>query len=147
MTQPIIRPLRASDRKAWDPLWQGYLTFYRASLTPETTETTWQRLLDPAETVKGFVAEVDGELVGFTHYLMHRSTWADWYCYLEDLFVAPDGRGEGTGRLLIEAVADEARKAGAKHLYWLTHETNAVAQVLYNKVAERTGFIHYRKGL
>jgi hypothetical protein len=32
-------------------------------------------------------------------------------------------------------------------VYWQTHETNLVAQDLYNKVAERSGFIVYRKAI
>jgi hypothetical protein len=42
-------------------------------------------------------------------------------------------------------VYEEARRAGASRVYWLTHETNAEAMVLYNKVADRSGFLQYRK--
>ena len=94
------------------------------------------------------VAERDGGLVGLTHYLLHRSTWAPvCYCYLEDLFVEPSLRGGGTGRKLISAVETAARAAGASRLYWMTHETNETAQQLYNKVADRPGFVQYRKKL
>ena len=146
--ETIVRPVRAGDRAAWNPLWQGYLTFYRSGLAPEVTEATWQRFLDPMEPLYALVAERDGRLIGFTHYLLHRSTWAPvCYCYLEDLFVEPSVRGGGTGRALIAAVEAAARAAGASRLYWLTHETNETAQTLYNKVAERAGFIQYRKKL
>jgi hypothetical protein len=40
-----------------------------------------------------------------------------------------------------------ARDAGASRLYWMTHETNQTAQQLYNQVAERPGFVQYRKKL
>ena len=90
----------------------------------------------------------EGKLVGFTHYLLHRSTWAPvCYCYLEDLFVEPALRGGGVGRKLIAAVELAARAAGASRLYWMTHETNQTAQLLYNKVADRPGFVQYRKKL
>jgi GNAT superfamily N-acetyltransferase len=80
------------------------------------------------------------------HYLFHRSTGtAGNYCYLQDLFVAEDGRNHGLGRALIEAVYEKARKAGASRVYWLTHETNETARALYDKVADRSGFIQYRK--
>ena len=75
-----------------------------------------------------------------------RSCWTIGdYCYLQDLFVAEGARGRGLGRALILAVEQLARAAGASRLYWLTHETNAVARALYDRLAERSGFIQYRK--
>jgi GNAT superfamily N-acetyltransferase len=144
----IVRPARPGDRAAWEPLWQGYLTFYKSSLPAEVTDATWQRFFDPIEPLHALVAERDGRLVGLTHYLLHRSTWAPvCYCYLEDLFVDPSLRGGGVGRRLITAVESEARAAGASRLYWMTHETNETAQRLYDKVADRPGFVQYRKKL
>ena len=144
----IVRPARPGDRAAWEPLWQGYLTFYKSSLPAEVTDATWKRFFDPIEPLHALVAERDGRLVGLTHYLLHRSTWAPvCYCYLEDLFVDPSLRGGGVGRRPIAGVESEARAAGASRLYWMTHETNETAQRLYNKVADRPGFVQYRKKL
>jgi len=144
----LVRPARPGDRAAWEPLWQGYLTFYKSSLPAEVTDATWRRFFDPIEPLHALVAEQDGKLVGITHYLLHRSTWAPvCYCYLEDLFVDPSLRGGGVGRKLIAAVEAEACAAGASRLYWMTHETNEMAQLLYNKVADRPGFVQYRKKL
>ncbi len=148
MGDTLVRPARPGDRAAWEPLWQGYLTFYKSSLPAEVTDATWRRFFDPIEPLHALVAEQDGKLVGITHYLLHRSTWAPvCYCYLEDLFVDPSLRGVGVGRKLIAAVEAEARAAGASRLYWMTHETNETAQLLYNKVADRPGFVQYRKKL
>ncbi|WP_243368747.1 GNAT family N-acetyltransferase [Microvirga solisilvae] len=141
-----IRPFALEDRKAWEPLWQGYLTFYKSTLPAEVTETTWRRLNDPAEPMHGLVAIIDGRIVGIVHYLYHRSTWTSGdYCYLQDLFTAEEVRGRGVGRALIEAVYERAKADGAARVYWLTHETNTDAQALYDKVAARSGFIQYRK--
>jgi GNAT superfamily N-acetyltransferase len=141
-----VRPAQPGDRAAWELLWQGYLTFYKATLAPDVTDATWRRFFDPLEPLHALVAERDGSLIGIAHYLLHRSTWAPvCYCYLEDLFVEPSIRGSGAGRALIAAVEAAAREAGASRLYWLTHETNLTAQALYNKVAERPGFVQYRK--
>jgi GNAT superfamily N-acetyltransferase len=143
-----VSPLRSADRAAWEPLWQGYLTFYRASLAPEVTDATWRRFFDPLEGLGAVVAERDGRLIGLAHYLLHRSTWAaTCYCYLEDLFVDPAVRGSGAGRALIAAVERVARDAGASRLYWTTHESNQTAQKLYDQVADRPGFVQYRKKL
>jgi GNAT superfamily N-acetyltransferase len=142
----LIRPFTAADRPAWEPLWQGYLTFYRSSLAREVTDTTWARLVDPSEPMHGLAAVVDGEIVGIVHYLYHRSTWTIGnYCYLQDLFTSEKARNRGAGRALIEAVYGRAKADGASRVYWLTHETNTAAQALYDKVAARSGFIQYRK--
>ena len=142
----VIRPVGADERAAWEPLWNGYLTFYEATLAPGQTDTTWSRLHDPAEPMFLLGAYLDGRLVGIVHYLYHRSCWtAGDYCYLQDLFVAQGLRGGGVGRKLIAAVEQEARKAGASRVYWLTKESNATARILYDRVAERSGFIQYRK--
>ena len=91
------------------------------------------------------VAARDGDLIGFSHYLFQRSTWlVNPRCYLQDLYVSPGARGAGVGRALISAVAAAAKTAGAAHVYWNTHETNAAARRLYDSLAERTGFIQYR---
>jgi len=142
----IIRDLAASDRAQWAPLWAGYLDFYKSALPDDVTETTFQRFLDPSEPMFALVAERDGKLVGVVQCVLHRATWTKThYCYLEDLFVAPDVRGGGVGRALIEAVYARADAVGATRVYWLTHETNATARTLYDKVATNAGFIQYRR--
>jgi len=141
-----IRPVRPDERDAWEPLWSGYLTFYETAVAPEVTDTTWRRLHDPAEPMHVLGAYIDGVLIGIVHYLFHRSTWTVGdYCYLQDLFTAPAARGRGAGRALIEAVTERARDAGASRVYWLTHEANATARFLYDRVADRPGFIQYRR--
>ena len=147
MAKIRVRPLSVSDRPAWDRLWAGYLAFYESALDPAVSETTWARLLDPAFTVFGLVAVDDaGAPIGLTHYVLHPATWAvSPYCYLEDLFVDPQARAGGVGRALIEAVYAAADAACASRVYWLTHETNAAARVLYDRVAKNSGFIQYRR--
>jgi GNAT superfamily N-acetyltransferase len=148
MTMVTIRPLQASDRSGWDSLWAGYLCFYEAELTPNITDVTWQRLIDVDGPIHCFVAERDGQLIGFVHYLFHPATWSIGpYCYLEDLFTATEARGFGTGRALIEAVASAAYSAGASKLYWLTQESNQTARTLYDKLARNAGFIQYSRTL
>ena len=141
-----IRPVRPDERDAWEPLWSGYLTFYETAVAPEVTDTTWKRLHDPTEPMHVLGAYIDGALIGIVHFLFHRSTWTVGdYCYLQDLFTAPAARGRGAGRALIEAVTERARDAGASRVYWLTHEANATARFLYDRVADRPGFIQYRR--
>jgi GNAT superfamily N-acetyltransferase len=143
------RPLQASDRAVWEELWSGYLTFYKMSqFSPEVTEATWQRLLDPAGPLHGFVAVDGDEVLGLVHFLYHPSSWTIGpYCYLQDLFTFPAARKRGVGEALIEAVADAARAQNAARVYWLTHETNAPGRSLYDRVARHAGFLQYIKDL
>lgn len=142
----VIRPLEPDERAAWEPLWQGYLTFYESQVTPETTEVLWQRLHDPNEPMFVLGAFIGGRLIGIVQYLFHRSCWTIGdYCYLQDLFVSPEARGTGAGRALIEAVERAARAHGASRVHWLTKEDNHTARALYDKLADRSGFIQYRK--
>lgn len=144
----IIRPIEERDRAGWEPLWQGYLKFYKTSLSDDVTDMTWARFFNPQEQLYALVAEQDRRLIGIAHYLLHRSTWArQCYCYLEDLYLDENIRGGGAGRALIEAVESAAMRAGASRLHWMTHQSNARAQMLYNDVAERSKFIQYRKQL
>lgn len=144
----MIRLLTLDDHAAWLPLWQGYQHFYEVELSAAVTATTWQRLLDPAEPVWGALAIDDGKALGLVHYVTHRSTWSEGeVCYLNDLFVSEEARGKGVARALIEHVYTAAKAQGCAKVYWLTHETNTTAQALYDRVAERSGFIQYRKVL
>ena len=149
---PIIRFVTPADFPQWLPLWQGYNTFYGRSgataLPDDITQTTWARFFDTDEPVHALVAEHDGRLVGLVHYLFHRSTISIApTCYLQDLFTDQTTRGKGIGRALINAVYEQARLAGVGRVYWLTHETNSTAMKLYDQVAERPGFLVYRKNL
>ncbi|MDP4026779.1 GNAT family N-acetyltransferase [Methylobacterium sp. NEAU 140] len=141
-----IRTIGAGDRAAWLPLWQGYQAFYRVDLPEAATACTWERLLDPGEPVDGALAWRGTEAVGLVHHIRHRSCWTVGdYCYLQDLFVAGTARGAGVGRALIDHVYAAARAAGCSRVHWLTHETNTDAMVLYDRVAEKSGFVQYRK--
>ncbi|BCH30437.1 GCN5 family N-acetyltransferase [Mesorhizobium sp. L-8-10] len=145
MSEIIVRPLEQADHEAWRRLWTDYLTFYETRLPEEVYASTWKRLFTPGEfEPKGFLALADAKPVGLVHYLFHRSCWSLVNnCYLQDLFADPAIRGKGVGAALIQAVKDEAAKAGVTNVYWMTHETNTTARRLYDHVARRTGFIEY----
>jgi len=148
----LVRPVRRNDYEQWLPLWEGYNAFYGRSgataLAADITAMTWSRFFDAYEPVHALVAESEGQLVGLTHYLFHRSMISIApICYLSDLFTSEVARGKGVGRVLIGAVYDAARAAGSPRVYWQTHETNATARVLYDKVAELPGFMIYRQAV
>lgn len=149
-TQPIIRPPLRDDFDQWLGLWEGYNDFYKrvgpTAVPLEVTKMTWERFFDSYEPINALVAEQDGKLVGLVHYLFHRhSTALGSVCYLQDLFTAPSTRGKGVGRALINAVYEKAKAAGSPRVYWHTQETNDTAMILYDKLADKSGFTVYTK--
>jgi GNAT superfamily N-acetyltransferase len=138
-----IAPLQQSERARWAQLWSEYQLFYGVELPAAVTEATWRRMHEGR--VHGLGArDPAGRLIGIVHYLYHEDTWSTVpACYLQDLYVDPTARGTGCGRMLIEAVAEASKKAGANNPYWLTHQGNATARQLYDRVAQNQGFIQY----
>jgi GNAT superfamily N-acetyltransferase len=146
----IIRAVEENDFERWKPLWDGYNAFYgrkeKTALPDAITKMTWSRFFDGYEPMQALVAEESGQLLGLAHFLFHRSTISiESTCYMQDLFTIEAARGSGVGRALIEEVYRYAQRAGCSRVYWQTHETNATAMKLYDKVAERSGFVVYRK--
>ncbi|KZM48596.1 GNAT family N-acetyltransferase [Labrenzia sp. OB1] len=147
MADTLIRALRREDRPAWQVLWNAYLAFYRQDLPVDVTDTLFERLLS-AEGHDAFVADREGSLVGFVHYLFHSSTWSkNSTCYLEDLFVSETGRGTGAGRALVEAVyaAADADPDAEGNVYWHTHHHNERARKLYDRIGVLSDFVRYER--
>jgi GNAT superfamily N-acetyltransferase len=143
-----VRMLEAKDKPAWQVLFRGYIEFYKATLSDDVIETTWQRLMDGQPDFHIGLVAVDAEdkPIGLAHILFHRSTWSPtWYCYLEDLFVDPKQRASGVGRALIEATYREADARKCTRTYWATQEFNYRARALYDQVATKSPFIQYRR--
>jgi GNAT superfamily N-acetyltransferase len=141
-----IEPITAADEAEWLPLWHAYLVFYESELAPEVTADVFARLVEGRDLHGAIARDDQGAAIGFVHWLFHASTWTTTsYCYLEDLFVAPETRGAGVGRALIAHVREQA--AGAAKVYWLTQQGNSTARALYDEVATSTGFVHYEIGL
>jgi len=100
-----IRAIVKEDFLAWKPLWDSYNAFYgrvgETALPAETTQMTWSRFFDAHEPMHAIVAESSRELLGFAHFLYHRSTnQIAPICYLQDLFTVEEARGKGVDALL-----------------------------------------------
>ena len=138
----IVRDLAPGDRDAWHALFHAYGVFYETDLADEVLDHVWSALLGGA--LRGFVAEQDGAVVGFAHARSHVATFSvgeDWY--LEDLFVDPSARASGIGTAILEHLVKIATWEGGGTLRWVTAETNATAQRVYDKLATRTTWVTY----
>ena len=142
-----IRPIQKTDEPAWRELWTGYLKFYNSTVAEAVYSSTFERFFsDGAYEPRCLVAESGGRMVGIVHYMTHRHCWKlGDVCYLQDLFVAPELRGTGAGRALIEAVYAEADRHGWENVYWNTQHFNEVGRRLYDRVGELTAFIKYQR--
>jgi len=144
----VIRPATEADYLNWLHLWEAYQAFYKTTVEHQITMMTWNRLLAPTEPMHLMLAELDDKIVGFVHVIEHPSSWTlNNYGYLQDLYVAEAYRGRGIGRILIEKVYAMAELEGWSRVHWLTQESNTQARELYDKLAEPSGFIQYRKNL
>ena len=140
------RPLQPRDEPAWRVLWRAYLAFYETELPQEVYAASFSRLTDPLILdYHGLIAEdAEGRPMGLVHYIFHRHGWRlEEVTYLQDLYVAPEARGTGMGRALIEAVFAAADAAGCPHVYWLTQSFNSTARQLYDRIGEATPFVKY----
>jgi GNAT superfamily N-acetyltransferase len=139
-----VRPLRGTDAADWRRLWRDYLAFYETVLPEAVFDATFARLLDPAEPMRGLVAERDGRVIGIANLIVHRHGWRlGDVCYLQDLFVEPTERSSGAGRALIEATYALADAEGWEAVYWTTQDFNETARALYDRVGVLTPFIKY----
>lgn len=146
MSDLQIRPVAAADRSAWSGLWDRYLAFYETARDGAQHDLTWARILDPDVPMHALLAWDGENAIGLANFLYHPGFWdAGDLCYLNDLFVEPSARGSGAGAALIEAVARDAAQKEVSEFYWLTAESNQTARALYDRVAERSGFLHYCK--
>jgi len=143
----LIRAVQASDKTSWRRLWMGYLAFYQTSACEEVFQSTFARLLADGEfEPNALLAFRAGEAVGLVHYIQHRTCWDTRnVCYLQDLYCTPEQRGQGVGRALIETVYAKADALNLANVYWLTHESNQNARLLYDRIARNLGFIRYTR--
>nr|WP_222619823.1 GNAT family N-acetyltransferase [Pontibacter sp. KCTC 32443] len=82
-----------------------------------------------------FVAESEAEgIVGISLYYTAYSTWKGRTIYLEDLVVTERLRRSGIGKKLFDAVAEEAKRLGAKRFRWQVLDWNEPAIAFYKKI-------------
>ncbi len=81
----------------------------------------------------GFVAEIDGVVVGFAIYYIRYSTWKGRRMYLEDILITEEMRGKGIGSRLFDRLIEEAREKQLNGIVWQVLEWNEPAINFYRK--------------
>ena len=144
-----IRPIQTEDEPQWRTLWKVYCDFYQESVTANITAHLWNRLLDSESVVRGFVAGNEaGQVFGFAHYVLHPHTWSDQtVCYLEDLFVPPQARGQGVATSLIQHLVDTGKQQNWRRVYWHTNTDNEAARRVYDRFTPADNYVRYTLSL
>jgi GNAT superfamily N-acetyltransferase len=133
---PRIRRVREGDITAVVELVHGLAEYERLEHECEMTDDQLRAaLFGPAPALFGHVAEVDGEVVGFTLWFLSFSTFRGTHgIYLEDLFIRPDQRGSGLGRALLAELAEECVRRGYARLEWSVLDWNDPAIGFYKSL-------------
>jgi len=129
------------------PLMRGYSDFYEVTPTDEALLALSRALIaDPQREGQQFLArDGDGRAIGFaTVYWLWSTTSATRIGLMNDLFVAPEGRGSGAAEALIERCREACREHGASKLTWQTAKDNGRAQAVYDRIGgERSEWLDY----
>jgi GNAT superfamily N-acetyltransferase len=146
-----IRAVTADEFPLFEPLFVLYQEFYEVEdINRERNRGFFSRFIEDDESGSAadgwLLGAFDGdEPVGFGCFYRHKSSLsATDIVLMNDLYVSESTRGKGTGRALIEAGVELARRAGASHLTWSTAPDNHRAQALYDTTAaEKSTWLEY----
>lgn len=131
----IIRAAGQQDRAAIGQLLDAFNREYEDPTPgPEKLAERLGELMADGDTA---VLLAGSEPVGLAVLRFRRSIWTEGQeCYLAELYVVPERRGQGVGRALMHAAMQLARARGADFMDLNTGEQDVAARALY----ERLGF-------
>lgn len=141
-----VRPARPEDRDAFLAMWEAFVaTDPDEPGNPRMGAVNWGRVTDEACAMGCLIAEdAVGVAQGFLLHLSFPFTWSRGdICYLQDLFVRAEARGQGHARALIAALEQMGQAKGWYKIFWMTQAHNAAAQRLYDRVGIRRDYIRY----
>lgn len=144
-----IRAVTADDKTIWERLFNEYAEFYKTSVPEGGHDIVWGWIFDETNDFWCDLAVDDeGNPFGFAQYqLMHRSLSGAMVCYLSDLYVRENARGEGAGRSMIDHVMATAKTRGIDNVRWLTQDFNYAGRRLYDTYSPKSDFILYSVNL
>ena len=143
-----IRPATSGDVATILRFITELAVFEKAGHEVEATEQSLKKSLFGAGAVtEAAILEADGVPAGFAVWFYNYSTWqAKNGLYLEDLYVSPDYRGSGAGRLLLRHLARRAVEKGCGRFEWSVLDWNEPAIRVYDAIGAepQTEWIRYR---
>jgi GNAT superfamily N-acetyltransferase len=142
-----VSAVREEEFETLLPLISAYQRFYEVDdIDSDRNRFFFRRFLAPSEDGLLLAARDEtGAILGYACLYWHFSSLqAVETVLMNDLFVAPEARGRGVGRALIEAAAEVARERGAAWVEWSTAPDNHTAQRLYDSLTdEKSTWLSY----
>ncbi len=133
-----IRALTRNDYDAWHPLWQENCLF---QIKDTVTTETWRRLTNPKENVFSLGFFDQETLIGFLHYVLHPITgYIEPACYMQDLFVGKQYRGNGYAKRLVWELETVGKAQNWARIYWFADKGNETVQKLYKNLGIEVNF-------
>ena len=140
----MVRNLKPNDFNMWSNLYKSYAEFYKVTMNKEILNNLWLWIHNESHAVKGICFELESKIVGIAHYrTMPRPIKGHYICFLDDLFVEPDFRGQKIAQKLINHLKSLSKVNNWEGIRWITHSSNQNAKKLYDKIANNTGFELY----
>lgn len=135
MSEVIIRSAEQKDVSQLHLLICGYLDFYkRPKMSEQVIKDAIKHFISHPEEGTQLVAEMNGELIGFTTLnTIWSTTQMQNIGLLNDIFVDPNQRIKGVGKQLMEATIQLAKDKGFPMMRLLTAADNVIAQQLYDR--------------
>ncbi len=129
----IVRKIQPTDVEVVLNLIKGLAEFEKE---PDAVINTVEKLHDDLFVHKyceAFVAEKNGQVIGFALYYTSYSTWKGPCIYLEDLFVIEEARGKKVGSQLFDAVVQVAKERSVARMDWQILDWNTPAIEFYKR--------------
>ncbi len=115
--------IREAERKDCPIILQFIKELAEYEKEPDAVEATIEILEESIfekQQAKVVLLEEDGQSVGLALYFFNFSTWRGKAgLYLEDLFVRPQYRGKGYGKMLLSYLANQAVEQGCPRFEWI----------------------------
>ena len=136
-----------SDADQWVKLWSSYEgDIEPKEVIQKSIEQNWPRILNDNQChAKALRLKETGVAVGFVTYATHWCAFSDKdECYMSGLFVLPEWREKGGGKLLINSVIEFSKKNNLERVTWLTRSNNKEAIRIYDKLAQAQEWTRYK---
>ncbi len=101
--------------------------------SPESVTNTVEQMKEEKDYFEFYVAETDNKIVGFALYFYAYYTWVGKSLYLDDIYIKPEYRGKGIGKILLEKVILTAKENNCKRVRWQVLDWNENAIKFYKK--------------
>lgn len=139
-SETTIRLAQQSDMSSLIRLCALHADFEKASYTKQGKEEQLsEHLFSSNPSVHCLVVEKEEKLIGYATYMKQYATWdANYYLYMDCLFMEDGNRGQGIGEDLMTAIKQEARRLNCSHIQWQTPDFNVRAMKFYDRIGAKS---------